>query len=303
MIRLWLSTLVSVALCLESPSPLGAQQRPPAPASIAQARLRAADSTTTFVVGLKDGSSFNGRVRAIQNDSVSFASSVGSLTLALSDVRSATVVRARDIRNGEYWFPNPNRTRLLFAPTGRMLDGGDGYFSNYVLIFPGVAVGLTDKVTIGGGFTIIPGVDLSDQLLYLTPKVGLVATEEINLAIGALITRAGFNDGGNDSFGLLYGVGTFGGENASLTTGVGYGYTGNDLARSPLVMIGGDARLTRRLGLVTENYIFPGELEGVLLSLGMRFFGEMMSFDFGLILPAAPLGGVMFPFVGFVVNF
>ena len=68
-------------------------------------------------------------------------------------------------------------------------------------------------------------------------------------------------------------------------------------------MIGGDTRLTRRLGLVTENYIFPGELEGVLLSLGMRFFGETMSLDFGLILPAAPLGGVMFPFVGFVVNF
>ena len=68
-------------------------------------------------------------------------------------------------------------------------------------------------------------------------------------------------------------------------------------------MIGGDARLSRRLGLVTENYIFPGELEGVLLSLGMRFFGEKMALDFGLILPAARVGGVLLPFAGFVVNF
>ena len=33
-----------------------------------------------------------------------------------------------------------------------MLKKGEGYFSDYELFFPGIAYGVTDNVTIGGGF-------------------------------------------------------------------------------------------------------------------------------------------------------
>jgi hypothetical protein len=42
---------------------------------------------------------------------------------------------------------DPNYSRLLFAPTGRPLKKGDGYFSDYEVLFPGLAVGLTDHVS------------------------------------------------------------------------------------------------------------------------------------------------------------
>jgi hypothetical protein len=60
---------------------------------------------------------------------------------------------------------DPNYSRLLFAPTGRPLRAGDGYFSDYELLFPGVAYGLTDNVTLAGGVAIVPGLGLGEQLV------------------------------------------------------------------------------------------------------------------------------------------
>ncbi|MEO7521195.1 MAG: hypothetical protein ABIW79_05210, partial [Gemmatimonas sp.] len=70
-------------------------------------------------------------------------------------------------------------------------------------------------------------------------------------------------------------------------------------ADSPALMVGGDARLSRRFGIVSENYVFPGELDGALVSLGARFFGEKMAVDFGIV----RADETTLPYVGLVVNF
>lgn len=275
-------------------------QQVSAAAAAAQERLRTADSTTTHIIGTRDGSTIFGRVVEARGDAVVVAASIGTLTLRLADVVSARAVRAEDVRNGEYWFPNPNTTRLLFAPTGRMLKQGEGYFSDYLIFFPGVAVGLTDRFTIGGGMSVFPGAGLDEQLFYFTPKVGLVSGPSFNLAAGVLALRAGFSDGDGNA-GIVYTVGTYGGANASFTGGLGYGYADGQFADSPAVMIGGDVRLSRRFGLVSENYYFAGISDNALISLGARFFGEKMAVDFGLV---GALGETeVLPFVGFVVNF
>ena len=67
---------------------------------------------------------------------------------------------------------DPNYSRLLFAPTGRPLAKGDGYFSDYELVFPGVAYGLTDNLSLAGGVSVIPGLGLGEQLFYVSPKLG-----------------------------------------------------------------------------------------------------------------------------------
>lgn len=290
------------ALFLATVQSAAAQQSRSAVA--AQQLLRTADDTTTFMVETRDGSTFLGRVVAVRGDSVTLAASVGSITVSLSDITSARAVRAGDMRDGEYWFPNPNVTRLLFAPTGRMLKRGSGYFSDYLLFFPGVALGVSDRVTIGGGMSIFPGVGIEDQLLYFTPKVGIVSTAKVNVAVGALALRAGFGDDVNESdtnAGVVYSVGTFGGENGSVTGGIGFGYAGGTLSGDPAIMVGGEARISRRMGLVSENYYFASVSESALLSAGLRFFGEKLSVDFGLAVPTG--AGVAIPFVGFVANF
>ncbi len=60
-----------------------------------------------------------------------------------------------------------NHTRLLFSPTGRPLGKGQGYFSDHYVVFPSVAYGLTDNLSIGAGMSVVPGMSLDEQLLYV----------------------------------------------------------------------------------------------------------------------------------------
>jgi hypothetical protein len=303
-----------LALAMFAFAPYVALAQPGAPKNVAaQNRVRNAKPADTLSVGVRDGSTFMGRVTSVRGDTAEMTTSSGTVRFYVLDVTRASIVRAADMVNGEYWFPNPNATRLLFAPTGRMLKRGDGYFSDYMLFFPGVAGGITDRITIGGGFSILPGVGFDEQLFYVTPKIGVIAREKVNVAIGALVARVGlgdsddndFGDGDsdNDTFGIPYVVGTFGGENRSFTTGIGYGYANGKLADNPALLFGGEMRLSRRFGLVSENYVFPDAFDGAVLSLGARFFGEKMSGDFGLVRPVGSDDTVFFPYIGLVVNF
>ena len=242
------------------------------------------DSDHVQILETNDGSASVGRIVSIGDDEIAFETDLGVLRIPISKIKNIKTVPASSIQKGEIWFPNPNATRLFFAPTGRMLKQGKGYFSDYYLFFPGFAYGLTDRVTLGGGLSIIPGLDLNKQLFYVTPKVGLVQKEFFHLAAGALLVRVPGDDAWDDDsvgVGIMYGVATFGTPDASLTAGLGYGFEGGNLADRPMVVLGGEKRLTRRLALVTENWILPG-VENPFISYGFRFFGERMSVDLGL---------------------
>jgi hypothetical protein len=272
--------LVSIALCIASA--LHAQD----PQSRASA-----DSVIRQIVHTRDGSTLVGRVVSEDSVSVRIETSGGILTIARTNVLSIETVHASDVHEGEYWFPDPNRTRLFFAPTARMLDEGEGYYMNTYLILQSFAGGLSKYVTIGGGFSLVPGVNPTEWLYYATPKVGVYQSNNINVAVGALI--GALPDATPNGFGVLFGVATKGGPNGSVTAGAGYGFAGSSIASRPVFLVGGEQRVSRRVALITENYVYssrrtnvgcvdgpcPFETKGIV-SYGLRFMGEKLSVDF-----------------------
>jgi hypothetical protein len=99
-----------------------------------------------------------------------------------------------------------------------------------------------------------------------------------------------------------YGVGTFGDGDASLTVGAGYGFAGGDIANKPAAMIGGEKRISRRIALVTENYLLPVVENNVVYSFGVRFMGEKLTTDLALFnMSGSNIIG--FPYVDFVFKF
>lgn len=273
--------------------------------------LRVPDSNHIQILTTIDGAANLGRIIEIGTNEIQFQTELGKLTVPLSKIKEIKEVLAGSIRNGQYWFANSNTTRLYFAPTGRMLKQGEGYFADYYLFFPAITYGITDNITIGGGMSLFPGANLDEQIFFLTPKVGLKTVKNLNLAIGALLIKLPklFNDENSDTLdipygvGILYGVGTYGTVDASFTLGFGYGFVDSDFAEKPMLVVGGEKRLTQRIALVTENWIFP-EIEHPLVSYGIRFFGEKLSADLALINTLgedALFPG--FPYVDFVFNF
>ena len=51
--------------------------------------------------------------------------------------------------------PDPTDTRLLLGPTGRSLRSGAGYAGVYGFVFPIVQVGITDRISVGGGLPLL----------------------------------------------------------------------------------------------------------------------------------------------------
>lgn len=245
------------------------------------ANLKATPDGRLAQIVLRDGSTLNGRVVEVTPTIVRFASSIGETTIARSAILAVRLVALTSVHDGQVWPEDPSRTRLFFAPTGRMLRQSETYFSDAYVFFPSVQVGVTNQFTIGGGVSIFPGVGLDEQIYYLTPKVGLYSSPNVNVAVGALV--AGAQVISEDSpFGIGYGVLTLGDENTSATIGTGFGFSRGNASSTGVLMLGGTTRVAKSFALVTENYLTTERDASVLLSGGMRFMSEHIAVDLAL---------------------
>jgi hypothetical protein len=261
------------------------------------------DSSVIHVVKLRDGSTMVGRITALTADSVRLRLSQGEVTLARSGISEVRQVPAALMRNGQYWFENPHSTRLLFSSTAFPLEKGTGYYSNAWLFMHSFAVGLSDRFTLGGGATTIPGIALSDNLSYLLPKYTIINGARTKVALGALIGFLPFDDEDITSAGLLYAVGSHGNRESNISLGVAWGYADGEITSQPGIMLGGQGRVSRRVSLISENWFFSfdGETEGVV-SYGLRFLGENLSVDLAWMTPLG-VGNIGFPWLGFAFKF
>ena len=91
-------------------------------------------------------------------------------------------------------------------------------------------------------------------------------------------------------------------EGASVTVGVGYGFAGGDIETKPVAMLGGEKRISRRVALVTENYLLPTSEDNLVYSFGLRFIGEKLTTDLALF-NVAGSGIIGMPYVDFVFRF
>lgn len=258
-----------------------------------EVRVQIPPEGATQLLQLRDGSTLYGRVVAT-GDPFRFRLVSGQeLQVAVADVRRLALTRGEAV-DGEFWFADPNRTRLFFGPTGHVLDAGDGYVSVFELIFPIVAFGVTDHVTMAAGTPLIFG-GLESRPFWFAPRVAIRKGEDLALSAGVL---AFVSTESTESVGILYSSATMGGPRQSVHLGIGYGYDRGGLASSPAIMVGGEMRTTRNIKLMTENYLFPGE--GGIVSGGIRFMGERLSAEVGL---ASPVGSgssfFAFPLVSF----
>lgn len=189
----------------------------------------------------------------------------------------------------EYRFDDPNESRLMLAPTARPMKKGLGYFSNHELVFPGFGYAFTDNVSVAGGVSTIPGLGLSEQLAYVSPKIGVQLSDKASVAVGGLI--AGIPGSGDDlgSVAVGYGLGTFGTSRTSLTLGAGFlRELGDQYAPTqPLILIGAQHRLSRSIALVSENWLLLDEdvdWHEQPFGLAVRFFNDRISADVGVVL-------------------
>lgn len=288
-----------VAAAALPPTPVAAQAGVPA--------VTAAD--TIYEVRLRDGSVLYGRIIESNDARIVLLTAAGlRLELPRAQIESQRITSGV-ARNGTYWIEDPNKTRLFFTSTARPLDRGEGYVSSFMLVLPFVAYGVTDRLTIAGGTPLLG--EVIGHVWYVAPKYTVFQQPKASFAVGGLgfINAADSDEG---SVGIVYGAGTWGSTDQAITAGAGWGYAtaaGNSsgLSSDPVFMLGGETRVSRRVKLITENWLyFGGDGSGGIFTGGVRFIGDRLSADLGI-------GGVAgsgtgdgfccFPLVNFVYNF
>ena len=255
-----------------------------------------------------DGSLLVGRIQSCIQDTVAFETEFGVVRIPAGLVENVRAVPETHFRQGRSWHPSPNATRLFFAPTGRMLQRGEGYFADYYLFFPSVNYGVTENLSVGGGMSIFPSGSLKNQIYFITPKIAVKKSERLNIAAGAIVLKTpevddpDVDDLDVPPLSIVYGVATLGSPDRSITAGGGYGMAGSEFAHRPVFVLGGEYRTGRRTSLVTENWLVPGG-EVSLVSLGIRFFGEDLSVDLAFFKAVGKETSPGIPYIDFVWRF
>ena len=112
----------------------------------------------------------------MDDEKVLFSTENGTLEIWKHKVKSIKSYSETNINFGEFFYPDPNVSRMFFAPKGEMLQQGKGYYQNIWLFFHNVTFGITDNFTMGLGASLIPEVD--EQIFYFTPKIGVQVSEK-----------------------------------------------------------------------------------------------------------------------------
>lgn len=227
--------------------------------------------------------------------------------IQLENIQDIRIIPKSHFHDGEYWFPNPNETRYLYAPSAFNLKKGEGYYQNTYLFINSFNYGLTDNFSFGVGFEFLStfgslGSGSFYPIYFLTPKYSMQVADNLRVGVGVLYGNISDIVGG---FGVGYGLATYGNPEHNATLGLGFGFFDGDFSSDPVLTISGMTRISRRVSLVTENWFFPADVYRGILSYGVRFFGESMSVDLALInnaeiATAFPIG---IPYVDFVVKF
>jgi len=264
-------------------------------------------ATSLLRLTLKDGTVLVGEIEKEQEGKIIFRT-VGDVVIEFlaADVKKIEDLSGESI-GGRYRYIDPNHTRLFWAPTARTLKAGSGYFADYYVFFPSLAYAVTDRFTLYGAMSIIPGLGLNEQIFFLAPKLGIVRRKDYALSTGILIVKVPEAD---VIPGIAYGVGTWGNSDTGLTVGLGWGWVREEweTTNSPIIVIGGEHRVSNGVKLLTENWWVPGvedAIEHPVLSLGIRFFGEHLAADLGFLhVVGSGIEGFPFiPWVDFVYNF
>jgi len=277
-------------------------------------RVMAQEAVADSLISLElsDGSILRGTIVSEDADDVTFMTSAGlKLTVPKPTISSRSVTRGRMVE-GRFHRYDPNYTRLLFTPTGRPLGKGEGYVTDYYVFFPGIAYGLTDHLSIMAGISVIPGVGLDKQMLFVAPRYGAELSELFALSGGFLY----MSFAGEFSTGIAFATGTYGLQDKCFTAGIGLGYTYNEneeghkefeLAKHPILVWGGNVRLSNSISFVSENWIITGgnfDVDTQPFSVAVRFFGEHIAVDVGAIIMLEILKeGFPIPWLSFVYNF
>lgn len=253
----WVSVLACVA------APVAGQ--------LSRSQLPPADSNRVVWLRLADRSEVVGRVFAITDSTLLLRSATGEMVTIPRDAVRVWRTRHRAMAD----IADEQGSRLFFGPTGRTLSRDAGFIVDHFLFVMTAEYGVHDRVTIGAGTVLF--IDPHDAVFYVTPKVSLLRTARINLAVGGIY---GDFPGEGGTFGSTYAALTLGDDRLAVTGAVFSGFDANVPGNSPGYFYGGEWRILPEAKVIVEVWHVP-EFVDLPTVAGLRLLGDHVTVSVG----------------------
>lgn len=220
------AALLLFLLALGGAGPLHAQEADSLERPAQQQRYRIETTDGTVLIGTL--------VSQTETEMTLNTEQLGEVTIERDSIKSMETLSPNRVRDGEYWFPNPQSTRYFFGTNALSIPRGEGYYQNTWILFNNVNYGVSDNVSIGAGTVpvFLFGADVFP--IWVLPKVSISTPQKnLHLAGGALFGGVlGADDLGTG--GLLYGVSTVGTVTTTPPSGSGTAWqTASSRTRPP----------------------------------------------------------------------
>ena len=247
----------------------------------------------TSVIEMNDGDEYTGKIVKEDSTIIILKTTNADIIISKSNIKKIDIYKY----SGKFKFPNLNDTRYFFGPSAIPIKKGKGYYQNVEVLLNFVNYGITNNISIGGGFEFM-SLTQGYPIILFTPKVGFKITEKFHLGGGVLY---GTMLGEGTRIGLPYVVSTFGTSESNITFGGGVFVSGSDTS-GPTIMLSGTSRASDNIAFLTENYLIFVDDAAMYFGIhGIRIISRKNSFDIGLILIQE--AGIPLPFIGYVRNF
>jgi len=296
-IRYFIFTLVVMSLM---PEKVNAQQ------------IITGEVSKTYQITLKDGSVISGILLSVTDKEVIIHSgTMGEVRLQKENIKTMVPVSSINEKKSEIWFSNPNPTRYLLGNSAIPLEKNTGYYQNTWIFVNSFSYAFTNNFSISGGFEIISLMAKGDApyAYYLNPKVSFKLADNFYAGGSFLYANTLRHISDFGGLGTLNAFGTYGNKNNNITGALGWGWANGNFSSKPVITISGMTRLSKRVALVSENWIVPavGSNDNYygIFSYGIRFLGEKTSIDLAFLNnhDIAKSMSIGIPWLDFVINF
>lgn len=211
------------------------------------------------------------------------------MTIPFSEVREMVEIdgprqksrRTQGVPNDKAWFPNQHGYTYLFSGNYLPIPKQSGFIKNTYLTTNTMRFSFSERVSLGAGFEAISTVLLNPAVM-IAPKVNIRLGD--NWYAGLTVAYAGIlytwlDQTSGSGFGIAQLGTTVGTTERNFTVGTGWTLIGGELASAPFVSLGGMVRVSRRLAVVSDNFIAPlyDAQYRPILSLGLRYLGRNVS--------------------------
>jgi len=252
-------------------------------------------------VVFKDGNIIRGVIRKEDDSTITLYSDITGERI-LNRTTILTIKYMTDIKSGNNLVYINLASRYFISPSAIQMKKGDGYYQNTYFLFNSFNYAFTDNISAGGGFETISLLN-GKPIYFLQLKTGMEVARNFHIGAGIMHMNFSLLTETSSYFNLAFLTTTVG--NSDYNFSINYGFEPGSNSDNPLLTISGFARLSPKLGFVTENWVFPTLDNSALFSYGCRIIGRKNLFDAGILTNNSMMenGIIGIPYLSYTLRF